>query len=111
MQPQNTDPRQLEAAMNDLLEQVRASTERVDELNRSLATREITGYAGNGEVTVRLLGNGRFTEVVIDPDALRRFGAEDVGALVLEAVNDGLRRMQEANQAAYAPLMAESGEG
>nr|MDT0661544.1 YbaB/EbfC family nucleoid-associated protein [Micromonospora sp. DSM 115978] len=110
MQPQDIEPQQLEAAMNDLLDQVRASTERVDDLCRSVASQEITGYAGNGEVTVKLLGSGRFTEIVIDPDALRRYAAEDVGALVLEAVNDGLRRMHQASQAAFAPLVAEAGE-
>lgn len=111
MQPQNQnlDPRQLEVAMDDLLEQVRVSTERVEDLRRTMAARDITGYAGNGEVTVRLLGSGRFTEIVIDPDTIRRYGVEDVGALVLEAVNDGLRRLNEASQATFAPLIEDTG--
>jgi nucleoid-associated protein EbfC len=108
MKPQNLDPEQLEIAMENLLEQVRTSTERVDDLRRSMAAREITGYAGNGEVLVRLLGDGRFTEVVIDPDTLRRYDVGDVCALVLEAVNDGLRRLHEASQATFAPLIAQA---
>ena len=64
----------------------------------------------NGDLgVVRLLGDGRFTEVVIDPETVRRYPVEDVCALVLEAVNDGLRRLNEASQATFAPLIAEAG--
>jgi len=109
LDPHQFDPRQLQTAMDDLLAQVRAGTERVDDLRRAMAAREITGYAGSGEVLVRLLGDGRFTEVVIDPETVRRYPVEDVCALVLEAVNDGLRRLNEASQATFAPLIAEAG--
>jgi DNA-binding protein YbaB len=99
------DVRELEREMERMLAEVRESTERVDDLRRSMERRQITGYAGNGEVTVQLLGSGWFTDVSIDPEVVRQYRVEDVCALVLEAVNDGLRRLHSASQATFAPLL------
>ncbi|BCJ49828.1 hypothetical protein Asp14428_13030 [Actinoplanes sp. NBRC 14428] len=96
---------QLRASLDDLLEEVRAGTERIGELQHELETREITGYAGSGEVTVRLLGTGQFVDVSIDPDTYRRYDADTVGTLVLAAVNDGLARLQEAGREIFAPVL------
>lgn len=101
---------QLQSSLADMLAEVRASTQRVDELQRELQGREITGYAGNGEVTVRLLGTGQFVDVSIDPDTHRRYDAETVGTLVLAAVNDGLARLQEASRTILAPVLNPGGE-
>jgi WXG100 protein secretion system (Wss), protein YukD len=54
-------------------------------------------------VSVRLLGSGQLTEVMIDPDLPRRYGVDGIGALVVEAVNDGMRRMRQASAARHSP--------
>jgi nucleoid-associated protein EbfC len=100
-----SDVEQLQSTLDELLQDVRAQTEHVTELRHQLQTREITGYAGNGEVTVRLLGTGQFVDVSIDPVAYRQYDAETVGTLVLTAVNDGLARLQEASRAIFAPVL------
>jgi nucleoid-associated protein EbfC len=97
-------------SVDDLLAQVHEQQRRVEEIQRSLERMEIVGYSGNGEVTVRLKGSGQFTEVAIDPEAHRRYGAEAIGPLVLEAINDGLRRLGEASRQKFEPLLAESRE-
>jgi DNA-binding YbaB/EbfC family protein len=94
--------------IDDLLAQAQAQQERVMEAQRSLERMDITGEAGNGEVTVRLKGSGRFTEIAVDPGAHRRYDADSLGALVLEAVNDGLRNLGEASRRKFEPLMAEA---
>ena len=104
------DTDHLQSTLDDLLEEVRVSTERIDDLQRELQSREITGYAGNGEVTVRLLGTGQFVDVYIDPDTYRRYDAETVGTLVLTAVNDGLARLQEASRTIFAPVLDAAAE-
>ncbi|MFI7541809.1 YbaB/EbfC family nucleoid-associated protein [Actinoplanes sp. NPDC049599] len=101
----HTDADRLQTTLDDMLAEVRASTERVNEMQRELQSSEITGYAGNGEVTVRLLGTGQFVDVCIDPDTYRRYDAETVGTLVLTAVNDGLARLQEASRTIFAPVL------
>ena len=94
--------------IDDLLAQAQAQQERVMQAQRSLERMDITGHAGNGEVTVRLTGSGRFTEIAIDREAHRRYDAESLGALVLEAVNDGLRNLGAACRRLFVPLMAEA---
>ncbi|SCL20936.1 hypothetical protein GA0074692_1032 [Micromonospora pallida] len=98
----------MEPAIEDLLAQVHEQQQRIEEIQRSVATMELTGYAGNGDVTVKLKGDGRFTEVTIDPQVLRRYDADTLGQLVLEAVNDGLAKLAAANEARYAPLLGEA---
>ncbi|BCL12540.1 YbaB/EbfC family nucleoid-associated protein [Micromonospora sagamiensis] len=98
----------MEPAIEDLLAQVREQQQRIEEIQRSVATMQLTGYAGNGDVTVKLRGDGRFTEVTIDPQVLRRYDADTLGQLVLEAVNDGLAKLAAANEARYAPLLGEA---
>ncbi|MFG3697338.1 YbaB/EbfC family nucleoid-associated protein [Micromonospora sp. NPDC047620] len=98
----------MEPAIEDLLAQVREQQQRIEEIQRSVATMELTAYAGNGDVTVKLKGDGRFTEVTIDPQVLRRYDAQTLGQLVLEAVNDGLAKLAAANEARYAPLLGEA---
>jgi len=101
----------LSTALDDLLDQVYADTERIAALQQDLERREITGYAGDGEVTVRLAGTGQFLSVVIDPDTMRRYDADTVGSLVVEAVNDGLNRLHAESQAIFAPLYEQQGDG
>ena len=97
-------------SVDDLLAQVHEQQRRVEEIQRSLERMDIVGYAGNGDVTVRLKGSGQFTEVAIDPDAYRNYGASAIGSLVLEAINDGLQRLGEASRRKFEPLLAESRE-
>jgi DNA-binding YbaB/EbfC family protein len=94
--------------IEQLLAQVREQQRRIEEVQRSVTSLAITGYAGNGEVTAKLNGAGRFTEISIDPQLMRRHDAETLGSLVLEAVNDGLRRLTEASRAKFAPIIAEA---
>jgi DNA-binding protein YbaB len=98
----------MEKEIEDLLAEVHAQRERVMEVQRSVERMEITGSAGNGEVTVRLKGTGQLTEVSIDPQAYRRYDAETVGCLVVEAANDGLRRLGEASRRRFEPIIAEA---
>ena len=100
-----TEVNQLQSTLDGLLQDVQAQTEHITELQQELQKREITGYAGNGEVTVRLLGTGQFTDIYIDPTTHRQYDSETVGTLVLTAVNDGLARLQHASQTIFAPVL------
>jgi nucleoid-associated protein EbfC len=88
-----------------LLDRVRKQTDQVQRIQRSVEAMSITGTSRNGEVTVTVQGNGRFTEVSIDPETVRRYNARDLGDIVLEAVNDGLHKLAEASSARFAPVI------
>lgn len=91
--------------MAGLLDQVRRQQEQVERIQRGVETMEVKGSSRGGEVTVSLKGTGRFTEISIDPESVRRYDARDLGDIVLEAVNDGLRKMAEATSARFAPVI------
>lgn len=98
----------MEPAIEELMAQVRDQERRIMDIQRSVETMEITGFAGNGDVTVKLKGNGRFTDVQIDPQVLRRYDARTLGELVLEAVNDAQAKLAAASAARFAPIIAEA---
>ena len=73
------------------------------------AIRAVSSRLSGREVTVSLRGSGQFTDVSIDPESMRRYNARDLGDMVLEAVNDGLRKMAEATSARFAPVIEAAG--
>lgn len=91
--------------VDKLLEQVRNQQDQVAKIQRSVESMEIKGSSRGSEVTVTLRGTGRFTDISIDPDALRRYQSRDLGDIVLEAVNDGLRKLSEASSARFKPVI------
>ncbi|HKT04812.1 MAG TPA: YbaB/EbfC family nucleoid-associated protein [Rugosimonospora sp.] len=98
----------MDREIEDLLVDVRAQQDRVLEIQRAVERLEIVGYCPGGEVTARLRGNGRLIDLVIDPQAYRRFPPETFAALVVEAVSDGQRRLAEACRERFAPVLAEA---
>jgi len=98
----NTEPN---LDVDRLLDQVRQQQEQVQRIQRGVEAMEIKGSSRGDEVTVTLRGTGRFTEVSIDQEAVRRYDARTLGEIVLEAVNDGLRKLGEASTARFAPVI------
>jgi DNA-binding YbaB/EbfC family protein len=94
--------------MDEILAQADQETQRIAEIQRSIERMEITGRSRNNGVAAKLRGNGQLTEVTIDPRVLDRYDAKSIGAFVVEAVNDAVRRLAEASQARYAPYIAEA---
>ena len=88
-----------------LLEKVRQQTDQVQRIQQAVAAMEVKGNSRDNEVTVTVRGTGRFTAIDIDPEAIRRYDARDLGDIVLEAVNDGLRKLAEASSARFAPVI------
>jgi hypothetical protein len=91
------------------LDKVRQQADEVQRIQRSVEAMQVKGNSRNNEVTVTLTGTGRFTEVNIDPESIRRFNARDLGDIVLEAVNDGLRKLGEASTARFKPIIEAAG--
>lgn len=75
-------------------------------LEEDLAQLEIESSAGGGMVTVKMNGKKHLLSVQIDPEVLSSDEAEMLGDLVLAAVNDAGRKVDEAVQASVGGLGA-----
>jgi nucleoid-associated protein EbfC len=99
--------------VNALMERIRDQQSEIERIQRELETMEVVGASRDDEVRVTVRGNGQVVAVDIDESALRENDAYELGQLVKEAVNDGLRRVAEAGSAKFKPMIdaAESAAG
>jgi nucleoid-associated protein EbfC len=101
---------EMDADVTGLLDKVRQQADQVQRIQRSVEAMQVKGNSRNNEVTVTVAGTGRFTEITIDPETMRRYNARDLGDIVLEAVNDGMRKLGEASTARFAPIIEAAGQ-
>jgi nucleoid-associated protein EbfC len=88
-----------------LLAKVQAQQDEVMRIQKSVEAMQVKGRSRNNEVEVTVQGTGRFTEVSIDQETIRRFDHHELGDIVLEAVNDGLQKLAAASSARFAPMI------
>ncbi|MBG6092375.1 DNA-binding YbaB/EbfC family protein [Actinomadura viridis] len=95
----------------ELLEQA----QKLFSAQQELAEAEVTGTSGGGLVTATVNGQGEVTGVSIDPEAIDPDDpaetAETLADLVLAAIRDAGREVQEMQQSAMGPLAAGFGGG
>jgi hypothetical protein len=91
--------------VNALMERIRDQQADIERIQRELEVMEVVGASRDDEVRVTVRGNGQVVAVDIEDDALRENDAYELGQLVKEAVNDGLRRVAEAGSAKFKPMI------
>ncbi len=89
----------------DIMARIQEQQDAVENVQRDVEIMRVAGYSRSNEVTATIQGTGRFTEISIDPDTIRRYDPYDLGAIVLEAVNDAMTKLSEATAALYAPVL------
>jgi DNA-binding protein YbaB len=86
---------------------IEASRAQIQEIQQAVERMVVTGYSRNRELSVRVSGAGTLLDLSFDHDeVLRRPRPDVISALVVEAVNDGLRRLAMASQERFAPFIA-----
>ncbi|HET9140824.1 YbaB/EbfC family nucleoid-associated protein [Actinophytocola sp.] len=95
----------LSADVAGIMARVQEQQDAVERVQRDVEIMRVTGRSRSNEVVATILGTGRFTAIDIDPDTIRRHDPYDLGAIVLEAVNDAVTRLAEATSALYAPIL------
>jgi DNA-binding YbaB/EbfC family protein len=91
--------------VNALMERIQSQQADIERIQRELEVMEVVGASRDDEVRVTVRGNGQVVAVDIDDSALRENDAYELGQLVKEAVNDGLRRVSEAGSAKFQPMI------
>lgn len=89
----------MKGGLGDMFQQAQKMQAEMQRMQESLAEREVQGEAGAGLVTVTMTGRHDVRRVNVDPSVL----TEDKSVLedlLAAAVNDAVRRVEEANREA-----------
>lgn len=78
---------------------------------QELAAAEVTGQAGGGLVTVTLTGDGEVRAIAIDPKVVDPDDVETLQDLVVGALADAHRELQELAARTLGPLAGGLGGG
>lgn len=89
--------------LNDLMKQAQQMQERMQKMQEEAANAEVEGQSGAGMVKVVMTGRHDVRKVEIDPSLLSE-DKEMLEDLLAAAVNDAVRKVEEANQAAMSDL-------
>lgn len=97
--------------MNNLMKQAQKMQRQMEENQRALEEKEYTAAAGGGAVEITVTGKKEIVKVklaeeVVDPDDIEML--ED---LIMAAVNEAFRQMEEESSSAMAKLTGGLGGG
>ena len=89
--------------LGNIMKQAQAMQDKMQKAQQELANLEVIGESGAGLVKVTMTGNHNVRRVSID-DSLMQDDKEMVEDLVAAAINDAVRRVEEANKAKMAAV-------
>ena len=84
--------------MQKQLKQLQAMQAEMERTQEELAQREITTTAGGGAIEVTINGNKEITKLTIDKDVVDPDDIEMLQDLIMAAVNEAIRQMQELTE-------------
>ena len=90
--------------MSNLMKQAQRMQRQMEESAKELETAEITATAGGGAVEVTVTGKKEVTKVKLDPEAVDPDDVEMLEDVIMAAVNEALRKADEASAANMAKL-------
>ena len=89
--------------MGNIMKQAQAMQEKMQKMQAEVAAMEVTGEAGTGLVKVTMLGNHNVRRVSID-DSLMQDDKDMLEDLIAAAINDAVRRVDEASKEKMATV-------
>lgn len=84
-----------QANMQKQMQQMQAMQKKMEEMQEALDEQEVTATAGGGVVSITVNGKKELTAVEIKPEAVDPDDVEMLQDLILAAVNEGLRQIEE----------------
>ena len=90
--------------MNNLMKQAQKMQKQMEEQQKELEEKEFTASVGGGAVEVTVSGKKEVTKVKLDPEAVDPDDVEMLEDLVMAAVNEALRKAEEAAASSMSRL-------
>ena len=90
--------------MQQLMRQAQKMQQQLQEAQEHLEEAEYEATSGGGMVTVKLSGRRELTSITIDPQVVDPDDIEMLQDLILAAVNEALRKGEEAREAAMSRM-------
>lgn len=75
--------------MDEIAKQSKAQEEALQKAQNTLRRMSFTGQSEDGKVEVRVSGDGRIREVILDP-SLKKVKLEEIAVIIAEAANEAL---------------------
>jgi DNA-binding YbaB/EbfC family protein len=97
--------------MSQLLQQAQKMQQALADAQQQLASSEVTGSAGGGLVTATMTGNGDVVALTIAPAAVDPDDVETLQDLVVAALRDAQRAVNELAAATMGPVTGGLGGG
>jgi len=82
--------------MNNIMKQAQKMQRQIEQAQAELETREFTVTSGGGAVKVVVTGKKEIAELIISPDVVDPDDIEMLQDLIMSAVNEAIRRADEA---------------
>ena len=90
--------------MNNMMKQVQKMQKQMEEQQKALEESEFSATAGGGAVEVTMTGKKVLTKVTLDPDAVDPDDVEMLEDLLMVAVNDAMKKVDDANAASMSRM-------
>ena len=97
--------------MNNLMKQAQRMQRQMEEGQKELETKEFTAKAGGGAVEVTITGKKEITKVKLSPEVVDPDDIEMLEDLVVAAVNEAIRQIEELSQESMAKITGGLGGG
>ena len=90
--------------MGNLMKQAQKMQRQMEEAQAAIQEKEITTTAGGGVVEVTINGKKEITKLHIDPDAVDPDDVETLEDVVMAAVNEAIRQMDEFSNSSMSKV-------
>ena len=97
--------------MNNLMKQAQKMQKQMEEQAKEFESKEFTATAGGGAVSVTISGKREVTKVNLDKDAVDPDDVEMLEDLIMAAMNEAMRQLEEANKNSMGKLAGGLGGG
>ncbi|MCR4740546.1 MAG: YbaB/EbfC family nucleoid-associated protein [Lachnospiraceae bacterium] len=88
--------------MNNLMKQAQKMQRQMEESQKQLEEQEFTITSGGGAVEISITGKKEITKVKISPDAVDPEDVEMLEDLIMAAVNEAIKKVDEASSNAMS---------
>ena len=90
--------------MNNIMKQAQKMQKQMEEATRALEETEAEATSGGGAVTVKVSGKKEILSIKIEEEVVDPDDVEMLEDLIMAAVNEALRQVDEANTSAMSKL-------